>query len=71
MASVGAASLGSDELIRIQQAIGEAFGHMRFESPATIARELAHEGAELRHPEIIECARAGAKPNGQSVEDIR
>ena len=52
---LGAASLGSDELIRIQQAIGEAFGEHAVESPATIARELAHEGAELRHPEIIEC----------------
>lgn len=52
---LGAASLGSDELIRIQQAIGEAFGEHAIESPATIARELAHEGAELRHPEIIEC----------------
>jgi hypothetical protein len=52
---LGAASLGSDELIRIQQALGEAFGQHAVESPATIARELAHEGAELRHPEIIEC----------------
>ena len=52
---LGAASLGSDELIRIQQAIGEAFGEQAVESPATIARDLAHEGAELRHPEIIEC----------------
>ena len=52
---LGAASLGSDELIRIQQAIGEAFGEHAVESPAAIARELAHEGAELRHPEIIEC----------------
>jgi hypothetical protein len=42
-------------LIRIQQAIGEAFGEHAIESPATIARELALEGAELRHPEIIEC----------------
>ncbi|HMH43990.1 MAG TPA: hypothetical protein VK557_10945 [Pyrinomonadaceae bacterium] len=52
---LGAASLGADELIRIQQAIGEAFGQGAVESPSAIARELAHEGAELRHPEIIEC----------------
>jgi len=52
---LGAVSVGSDELIRIQQAIGEAFGEHAIDSPATIARELAHEGAELRHPEIIEC----------------
>ncbi|PYS70889.1 MAG: hypothetical protein DMF73_11915 [Acidobacteria bacterium] len=42
-------------MLRIQQAIGEAFGEDAIESPATIARELAHEGGELRHPEIIEC----------------
>jgi len=52
---LGAASIGTDELLRIQQAIGEAFGEHAIESPATIARELAHEGGELRHPEIIEC----------------
>ena len=52
---LGAASIGTDELLRIQQAIGEAFGEDAIESPATIARELAHEGGELRHPEIIEC----------------
>ena len=49
------ASIGTDELLRIQQAIREAFGEHAVESPATIARELADEGAELRHPEIIEC----------------
>ncbi|MFN2577785.1 MAG: hypothetical protein ABR607_08880 [Pyrinomonadaceae bacterium] len=52
---LGAVSIGTRELLRIQQAIGEAFGEYAVESPATIARELAHEGAELRHPEIIEC----------------
>ena len=52
---LGAASIGTDELLRIQQAIGEAFGEHAIESPAAIARELAHEGAELRHPEMIEC----------------
>src|SRR5437660_10184506 len=49
------ASIGTDELLRIQQAVREAFGEDGVESPATIARELAQEGAELRHPEIIEC----------------
>ena len=49
------ASIGTEELLRIQQAISEAFGEHAVESPATIARELAQEGAELRHPEIIEC----------------
>jgi hypothetical protein len=52
---LGTVSIGTAELNRIQQAIGEVFGQHAIESPATIARELAHEGAELRHPEIIEC----------------
>src|SRR6266481_8078579 len=52
---LGAASIGTDELLRIQRAISHAFGEHVVESPASIARELAHEGAELRHPEIIEC----------------
>ena len=52
---LGAGSIGTDELLRIQQAISETFGVHAVESPATIARELAQEGAELRHPEIIEC----------------
>ena len=52
---LGAASIGTDELVRIQQAISQAFGEHVVESPASIARELALEGAELRHPEIIEC----------------
>ena len=52
---LGAASIGTDELVRIQQAISQAFGEHVVESPASIARELALEGAALRHPEIIEC----------------
>jgi len=52
---LGTVSIGIDELLGIQQAISEAFGEHAVESPATIARELAREGAELRHPEIIEC----------------
>src|SRR6266566_3662310 len=52
---LGATSVGTDELLRIQQAISEALGKHAVESPATIARELAQEGAELRHPEIIDC----------------
>src|SRR5437763_8941002 len=52
---LGAGSIGTDELFRVQQAIAAAFGVQAVDSPATIARELAQEGAELRHPEIIEC----------------
>jgi len=44
------ASVGADELVAIQQAVND-----ETISPAEIARELAREGAELRHPEIIVC----------------
>jgi len=42
-------SVGAEELLKIQRAVGETV------SPANIARELAAAGAELRHPEVIEC----------------
>jgi len=44
------ASVGADELVAVQQAVND-----ETISPAEIARELAREGAELRHPEIIVC----------------
>jgi hypothetical protein len=46
---MGVTSVGEPELLAIQQALGEEI------SPASIARELASAGAELRHPEVIEC----------------
>jgi hypothetical protein len=46
---MGITSVGEPELLAIQQALGEEI------SPASIARELASAGAELRHPEVIEC----------------
>jgi len=50
----GSPSLGEHELDQIQRAIGERFGKAAVDSPAAIARLLADEGAELRHPEVIE-----------------
>ena len=46
------ATIGEDELHEIQRAIRDHSG--QDESPAAIARVLADEGAELRHPEVIE-----------------
>jgi Ni/Co efflux regulator RcnB len=46
---MGFTSVGKQELLAIQQALGEEL------SPASIARQLAAADAELRHPEIIEC----------------
>jgi hypothetical protein len=47
-------SVGSRELREIQQALRERFGDGAWESPASIARIVADEGAVLRHPEVFE-----------------
>jgi hypothetical protein len=47
------APLGERELSEIQQSVREQAGGSDL-SPAAIARVLADEGAELRHPEVIE-----------------
>jgi len=51
---LGRGMVGASELRKIQRLIRERFGAGAVESPAAIARVLADEGAELRHPEIIE-----------------
>src|SRR5262245_36633593 len=48
-------SVGAPELEVIQKAIREALGEGAVESPAAIARTLADIGAQLRHPEVLEC----------------
>ena len=51
---LGRAAVGENELREIQRVIAKRFGAGAIDSPAAIARLLADEGAELRHPEIIE-----------------
>ena len=51
---LGRAAVGEYELRQIQLALAKRFGAIAADSPAAIARLLADEGAELRHPEIIE-----------------
>jgi hypothetical protein len=51
---LGRVPVGENELREIQRAIAKRFGAGAVDSPASIARLLADEGAELRHPEIIE-----------------
>ena len=51
---LGRVMVGASELRKIQSSIHEHFGAGAVESPAAIARVLADEGAELRHPEVIE-----------------
>src|SRR3989442_5742000 len=46
-------SVGARELEQIQQALHERFGDGTLESPASIARTVADEGAVLRHPEVF------------------
>jgi hypothetical protein len=48
-------SVGAPELEQIQQALGEKFGEGALQSPASIARIVADEGAVLRHPEVFNC----------------
>jgi hypothetical protein len=53
--SLGEPTVGEDELRQIQKAMDREFvSGVAVISPATIARILVDEGAELRHPEIIE-----------------
>ena len=47
-------SVGKAELEQIQQALQEKFGEGALDSPASIARTVADEGAVLRHPEVFE-----------------
>ena len=70
--ALGEPSVGAAELIAIQEALADVFGRNQIPSPASIARELAQEGAELRHPEIIECDarwRASRVANGARLFD--
>lgn len=46
--------MGAGELQKIQTAISEKFRESAVDSPASIARTLADEGAVLRHPEVLD-----------------
>jgi hypothetical protein len=46
-------SVGAKEILAIEQAVREQFGDGAIDNPMIIARLLADEGAELRHPEIM------------------
>ena len=51
---LGRPGVGEQQLREVQKAIRLSFGAGAVDSPASIARVLADEGAELRHPEVIE-----------------
>jgi hypothetical protein len=46
-------SVGAKEIRRISDVVRKIFGEGAVESPASIARLLADEGAELRHAEVL------------------
>jgi hypothetical protein len=46
-------SVGRREIEAIEEAVRERFGPAAVDSPMTVARLLADEGAELRHSEIM------------------
>ena len=48
-------SVGERELLAIQNELRNTLGAGAIVSPAAIARELADEGAVLRHPEVLLC----------------
>ncbi|MEZ5427172.1 MAG: hypothetical protein R2747_12955 [Pyrinomonadaceae bacterium] len=47
-------SVGEREITAIEEVVREVYGPNAVESPMIIARQLADEGAELRHSEIME-----------------
>jgi hypothetical protein len=47
-------SVGASELEIIETVVRDRFGEGAVETPATVARLLADEGAELRHAEVLE-----------------
>jgi len=55
---LGQPAVGAHELTAIQAELNGEFGMSAVNSPASIARVLADQGAELRHPEVIECDAA-------------
>lgn len=51
--SLDCESVGAHELEQVQEVVRQNFGAGGVDSPASIARTLADEGAVLRHPEVL------------------
>ena len=65
-------SVGSKEIIAIENAVREQFGEQAVDSPMIIARLLADEGAELRHSEIMQLyvERATDRPYDAALNNL-
>lgn len=65
-------SVGRKEIVEIENIVREKFGEPAVDSPMTIARLLADEGAELRHSELMELyvSRAGDRPYDAALNNL-
>ena len=65
-------SVGAAELVAIETVVRDVFGDSAVESPMTVARMLADEGAELRHSEVMELylERASNRPYDAALLNI-
>lgn len=65
-------SIGATEIEAIETVVKDVYGTSAVDSPMTIARLLADEGAELRHSEIMELyvERASDRPYDAALRNI-
>ena len=65
-------SVGAAEIVEIETVVRDVFGESAVESPMTVARMLADEGAELRHSEVMELDldRASDRPYDAALLNI-
>ena len=65
-------SVGAAEIEAIETVVRDVYGKSAVDSPMTIARLLADEGAELRHSEIMELyvERASNRPHDAALRNI-
>ena len=63
-------SVGEQELLAIQAELRQTLGDAALISPAAIARELADEGAVLRHPEVLNCDTKWREEQLTELSDI-
>ena len=65
-------TVGAKEIEAIEEVLRDVYGESALESPMSLARSLADEGAELRHSEIMELfvARYEAEPYTAEFRNI-
>lgn len=65
-------NIGAAEIEAIETVVKDVFGEAAVDSPMAIARLLADEGAELRHPEIMKLyvKRASDRPHDGALRNI-